>query len=130
MFSLEGLIAEETGGTDEFSVDESAQHKIFEAGGGHRFNRGGAMFVRRFAEGLRMLMERLQSELPEYGGVFSAEDTNHLRLVYKHDLMFRQRWWRSIGRSLNSNSGLNHFRKPCISWPNGAGEKVWHRFDR
>jgi len=53
VFSLERLITEEPGRAGELSVDESAQHKIFEACGveacGHRFNGRGAMFVLRFA---------------------------------------------------------------------------------
>ena len=40
------------------------------------------MFVRGFAEGFRILLERLQSEMPEGGGVFRAEETDHLRLAY------------------------------------------------
>ena len=86
VFSLERLITEEPGGPGELSVDKSAQYKSFEACGvetcGHRFNGRGAMFVLRFAEGLRVLLERLQSEMPEGGGVFRAEETDHLRLAY------------------------------------------------
>ena len=79
-------MAEESCRSDQLAVFEGAQDKIIEAGNietrGHCFDRRSAMFVHRFAEGLRILMECLQSELPESAGVVRTEDTDHLRLGY------------------------------------------------
>ena len=54
---------------------------------GYRFDRRGAMFVRGFAEGLRIKFERLQSELPEGECVIGAEGANHLTGIVAHALL-------------------------------------------